>query len=332
MPTEVENSVVPASAENPHSAEVVAIATEPTVADDPFGASPEQPANDVESALGLEPEDETSPAGSIREAIARAELPSGFDSIAHQLPKAVTAKLKQLDTSTAILSVRVGAETYPDTQLAFLIAGDFAANCVQMTGLTGMICCTVKAPKFKAFHFAFHVQASSESQNNTDPMQVLAQQISREFQKLETRHQKQIDDLKLEIAISGSGGKSESRADVLAEMKSMFSMFKDMTPATQAQLPAPQVDITGQMKGMVDMFRSVAEVQGELRTTAGVIAKTEKSFAEEAKEILEIPLLKDVAESAVEGVKLKLAGKSAAANPSAEPSEPDVDPFAAGAA
>lgn len=317
MPDDSDNSALCTSADSPLSAEtnVLETASVPTVAADPFALE------DVEEF--------TEPAPTLEQAVERAGLADGFASIENQLPKPVTAKLKMVDTSTAMIQLKCNGQTVGPLEIAFLIAGDFASNCIQALGTDGLICCTVngsvKGKKFLPFHFAFAAQASAANKAvQTDPMQALTQQISRGFQELEARHKKEIDDLKLEIAISGGGGKSSSFADELENFQKLAGILKTLQPAAAAVTPG--MDMSSQVQGMVTLLGGVTDMQTKLKEAAGVIAP-DKSFAQEAKELLEIPVLNDAAGAVVDGVKAKIAGKQAAASPSAEPNEPDVDPF-----
>lgn len=256
------------------------------------------------------------------------ELPPAFHAIADQLPRQTKAKLKECDVTTAqvVLEHEGGGQLEP-MAMAKVLGRNFALNCARRLGSGGWITVTVLEPKKPAWYIAFEydLPANAAEANPLEQQQRMLNAYLAEFKRL-------ADEVKLEAALGGGGGKRDSLADTLRELKDLGliggqqqqtgGQFAELALALKSLNEISTQTQASALKQLLDS-REMTEKLG--------MGRVEKSTAAELKEILEIPVVKDVAGAAGQAVTQRLLhpkDKSNTPEMTGQPGPVDDNPFA----
>ena len=207
-------------------------------------------------------------------------LPRSFESIRDQLEPEQIAKLRAIDKSRAMVTLKVrGARTTQPLPLAGFIV-DFAEEAADEMGTGGPMLAVINPNDgvLEPFAIGFVAPGDIKRGGQTDgEVQALRAAVS----AMEQRQQQL-------LLLAAGGGGAMSMKDKLEEMKLFKEIFTDKTPV------APAPDLNAQIASMGQafsgMFQAMGQGMGAMKQVSaemGAVAG-EKSFASEVKEIMSI--------------------------------------------
>ena len=237
-----------------------------------------------------------------------------FLGIIDQLPVQVRAKLKTLDPTKTLVTLKsaVNGKTRPNEPLGFFIT-DFGAECAEMLGKGGKIFVSVdpndgKTPRW-GFAFVAPDPANVENLSKTD---VEIQELKRQLGEMGQL-------LKLNASLAATAPQ-QSLADRLQEMKLMAETMR----AFQGP-PQQAVDVGAQMASMATAFSAMAGGVQQINQAAGKMAPAATPTAVgEIKEALDHPVIAKVVEKGLDRLFTP--------KPASGPTEVKDNPFAGSSA
>lgn len=249
----------------------------------------------------------------------RVKLAPAFHSIADQLPDQAKAKLKACDVTVAqvILQRDMGAELEP-LRMAQVMGRDFATNCARRTGGAGWITVQVLEPKKLPWSFGFeYVAQAGEQAEQENPL--LAQKRLLDAYLAEFR--RLAEDVKLEAALGGgrrNGG--DSTREMLRELKELGVLGGQQQQqgnglAEMVQAMAALQEFSN--KSTANAFNG-ALAQKDMLEKLGVGKAPEQTAAQQLKDVLDIPVVADIAKAGTDAVVKRML------NPKDKASTPEV--------
>ncbi len=215
-----------------------------------------------------------------------------FHSIAHSLPPSTLARLKTIDVSRAYVTVRAGLIGQKSPRVALgVFSEDFALEAADLVKSAGKLIAEIDpndGSSLITFSFRVDGVAVPAAADPNGPVVAALQSLQAEIEQL-----KQERELDRKLAQLGNQGGLEHDLDRLVRLQ---QVLQGMTPKTAD--PIEQLSKMGQalqpvMQGFGDLRQSAA------KAFAIETKPPEKSFAQELKEVMEVPGAQDVFKQAV---------------------------------
>lgn len=254
-------------------------------------------------------------------------LPRQFLSIASQLPEEALAKLRALDSTRAMVTLKVQGRVLAPVAMAEFVV-DFASEAAEKAETGGRMSAIVDPNDGVLPNFAFGFVAPGEVRGaaagqQMDAIQRLIAAFEARFTSLQAQQQQMLQQIQL-LALSGgmgNGGSQNQLKDLLDQFSAVGRVMREINPA---QDPAALIQGTMGAMGtaMQSMVGLMQQTKAGIETVAGKPRET--SLAQDVKELAEIPLVKDV----VTGMVLKRTTAGSGTSPAAPPARNPLERLA----